>query len=149
MRHWPGRSSVDSRFRSCSPSSWCPPPMCSCMGAGSPTKMRLLFRSVIAALPLACCFGQAPLRLTLADARRLAIQNNPQVTAASLTAAAAHQVPAQYHANFEPSLSGAFTTVGADNGTRLAAGGLNNPVVYDRIVQAARGQPRSVIRADC
>ncbi len=95
--------------------------------------MRLLFRSVIAALPLACCFGQAPLRLTLADARRLAIQNNPQVTAASLTAAAAHQVPAQYHANFEPSLSGAFTTVGADNGTRLAAGGLNNPVVYDRI----------------
>lgn len=95
--------------------------------------MRLIVRSLMVAVPLACCFGQAPLRLTLADAQRLAIQNNPQFGAASLTAAAAHQVPAQYHANFEPSLAGSFTGVGADNGSRLAAGGLNNPVVYDRI----------------
>ena len=28
---------------------------------------------------------------------------------------------------------GSFTGVGADNGSRLAAGGLNNPVVYDRV----------------
>ena len=77
--------------------------------------------------------AQEPLRMTLADAQRLAIQNNPQFTAASLTAAAAHQVPAQYHANLEPNLAGSFTGVGADNGSRLAAGSLNNPVVYDRI----------------
>jgi outer membrane protein len=42
-------------------------------------------------------------------------------------------VPQQYKANFEPSLSGSFTGVGADNGSRLAAGGLNNPVVYNRL----------------
>jgi len=28
---------------------------------------------------------------------------------------------------------GSFTAVGADNGSRLAAGGLNNPVVYDHV----------------
>jgi outer membrane protein len=95
--------------------------------------MRLIVHSLAVAVPLACCVAQAPLRLTLADAQRLAIQNNPQFSAASLTAAAAHQVPAQYHASFEPSLAGSLTTVGADNGSRLAAGGLNNPVVYNRI----------------
>ena len=36
-------------------------------------------------------------------------------------------------ANFEPTLSGALTGVGADSGSRLAAGGLNNPVVYNRV----------------
>jgi outer membrane protein len=93
----------------------------------------LILRIAAMAVPAACSFAQAPLRLTLAEAQRLAVQNNPQFSAANLTAAAAHQVPAQYHATFEPSLAGSFTSVGADNGSRLAAGALNNPVVYDRI----------------
>src|SRR5579864_837530 len=80
-----------------------------------------------------CCAAQAPLRLTLAEAQRLAIQNNPQFSAARFTAAAAYQVPNQYKANFEPNMFGSLTGVGADNGSRLAAGGLNNPVVYDRL----------------
>ena len=78
-------------------------------------------------------FAQVPLRLTLADAQRLAIQNNPQFTAATFIAAASHQRPAQYHSTLEPNLAGSFTSVGADNGSRLAAGGLNNPIVYNRI----------------
>jgi outer membrane protein len=73
------------------------------------------------------------MHLTLAEAQRVAIQNNPQFTAAKFTAAAAEQVPAQYHAAYEPSLFGSLTGVGADNGSRLAAGGLNNPVVYNRL----------------
>ena len=103
--------------------------------------MRIIFRSLTVTIPLACCCAQvlqraqlqAPLRLTLADAQRLAVQNNPQFSAAGLTAAAAHQVPAQYRANFGPSVAGSVTSVGADNGSRLAAGGLNNPVVYDHV----------------
>src|SRR5437870_1260143 len=79
------------------------------------------------------CFAQAPLRLTLAEARRLALQNNPQAAAAQFTAAAAYQVPNQYRAAFQPNMFGSLTGVGADNGSRLAAGGLNNPVVYDRL----------------
>src|SRR5690242_1214123 len=95
--------------------------------------MRFIFRFTAVGVVLGCCFAQAPLRLTLADAQRLAIQNNPQVTSASLTAAAAHQVPNQFRANFQPSVAGSFTSVGADSGSRLAAGGLNNPVVYNRL----------------
>jgi outer membrane protein len=81
-----------------------------------------------------CLFAQQPvLHLTLADAEKLAIQNNPALTAAKFTAAAAGQVPAEYHANYSPSFNGSVTGVGADNGSRLAAGGLNNPVVYNRL----------------
>ncbi|HEY2017236.1 MAG TPA: TolC family protein [Bryobacteraceae bacterium] len=76
---------------------------------------------------------QPTMHLTLAEAQRLAIQNNPQFSSAKYTAAAAYQVPNQYRANFQPNMTGNFTSVGADNGSRLAAGGLNNPVVYDRV----------------
>jgi outer membrane protein len=77
-------------------------------------------------------FAQQPMHLTLADAQRLAVQNNPQYSSAKYTAAAAHQQPAQYRAAELPNLSGAVTGVGADNGSRLAAGVLNNPSVYSR-----------------
>jgi outer membrane protein len=50
-----------------------------------------------------------------------------------LTASAAHQVPAQYRASFEPSISGLLTGVGADDGSRLAAGTLSNPVIFHRV----------------
>src|SRR5512146_1100929 len=80
-----------------------------------------------------CMYAQQPMHLTLADAQHQAIQNNPQFSAAKFTAAAAYQVPLQYRSAYAPSLTGSFTGVGADNGSRLAAGGLNNPVVYNRI----------------
>lgn len=76
---------------------------------------------------------QAPIRLSLTEAQRLAMQNNPQFSAAKYNAAAAYQVAPQYRSAYAPSVTGSFTGVGADNGSRLAAGGLNNPVVYDRV----------------
>ncbi len=89
---------------------------------------------ITALLAAGCLFAQQQtMHLTLADAQRVAIQNNPQYSAAKFTAAAAYQVPNQYRANYEPSMFGNFTSVGADNGSRLAAGGLNNPVVYNRV----------------
>jgi outer membrane protein len=84
------------------------------------------------AIPIVC-LGQPRMQLTLAEAQRLAIQNNPSFTAARYNAAAAYQVAPQYKAAYEPNLYGSFTTVGADNGSRLAAGALNNPVVYNRV----------------
>src|SRR5271165_5638127 len=77
--------------------------------------------------------AQQTMKLTLAEARRLAIQNNPQYSSAKFTAAAAYQVPNQYLANLQPNMFGSFTGVGADNGSRLAAGALNNPIVYNRV----------------
>ena len=77
--------------------------------------------------------AQGPMHLTLAEARKLAIQNNPQFSAARLTAAAAYQVPTELRASQQPNFFGSLTGVGADTGSRLAAGGLNNPVVYNRL----------------
>src|ERR1035438_10556815 len=77
--------------------------------------------------------AQQPMNHTLAEAQRLAIQNTPQFSAAKFTALAAGQVANQYRAAQQPNLSGNLTAVGADNGSRLAAGGLTNPAVYDRV----------------
>jgi hypothetical protein len=60
------------------------------------TNMRFSILLVLAAVGAAQ--AQQPMRLTLADAQRLAIQNNPQFSAAQYTAAAANQVPRQYRA---------------------------------------------------
>jgi outer membrane protein len=91
------------------------------------------FSILVAMMACGAAQAQHTIRLTLAEAQRLAIQNNPQFSAAKYTAAAANQVPNQYRAAMQPNLSGNLTAVGADNGSRIAAGGLTNPVVYDRI----------------
>src|SRR4051812_16134546 len=100
--------------------------MSPCMGG--PASMRVWCPLLFAV----GAFAQQPLHLTLAEAQRLALQN-PRIASAKFTAAAAAAVPAQYRAAYEPVLYGSLTGVGADNGSRLAAGGLNNPVVYDRL----------------
>lgn len=91
--------------------------------------MKRLFLAL--ALP-AAAMAQQPMHLTLAQAQRLAVQNNPRYRSAAFYAAAAHQEPAQYRAAELPNMLGALTGVGADNGSRLAAGALNNPAVYSR-----------------
>ena len=90
-------------------------------------------RNLILLLATTSLFAQKPMRLTLAEAERLAVQNNPAIAAAKYTAAAAGQVPVEYRSAYSPSFSGSITGVGAENGSRLAAGGLNNPVVYNRL----------------
>jgi outer membrane protein len=92
--------------------------------------VRPLLLCLLVCAPL---LAQQPLRLTLDEAHRLAITNNPRLSVAQLNAAAAAQIPQQVHAAAEPTVAGAFTAVGADSGSRLAAGGLNNPAVYNRV----------------
>src|SRR5581483_208576 len=104
-------------------------------GACARSESRSLLRLVMLAF---VCLGvagaqQQTMHLTLAEARRIALQNNPQFSAARLTAAAAYQVPTEIKAVIEPQFVGNLTGVGADSGSRLAAGALNNPIVYDRI----------------
>lgn len=80
--------------------------------------------------------AQAPdshaLPLTLARAQKIALQNNPRISEALFNAAAAMQVRSQYRAAYLPTLQGNVTGVISDKGSRLAAGGLNNPVLYNR-----------------
>jgi outer membrane protein len=78
-------------------------------------------------------WAQPPAKeLTLADAEQLAVQTNPRIAAARLTAAAAYETPTELHALTAPLVSGNVTGVGADSGTRIAAGALNSPVLYSR-----------------
>jgi outer membrane protein len=95
---------------------------------------RLLF--AVGALLLVCQGGhvhaQEPVHLTLAEAEKLAVKNNPQLSAAVLDAAASFQVPIEYRAAYLPTLQGNATGVVSEQGSRLAAGGLNNPIVYNR-----------------
>jgi outer membrane protein len=76
---------------------------------------------------------QAPVNLTLAQAEQLAIANNPAIASSNFTARAAGQVPFEYSAAFKPTVTGNATGVGADGGSRIAAGALNNPTVYSRV----------------
>jgi outer membrane protein len=74
---------------------------------------------------------QSVMPLTLDQAHQLALQNNPQVASSSYSAQAAAQIPAQIGSAFQPTLSGSITGTGADSGSRIAAGVLNNPILYN------------------
>jgi outer membrane protein len=75
--------------------------------------------------------------LTLAQARELALKQHPKISVANLTALAARQVTKEVQSSMLPSIFGYATAVGnADpNNTRIAAGGLNNPLIYEREAQ--------------
>jgi hypothetical protein len=69
-------------------------------------------------------------RLTLADAENIAIQNHPQIQAATQLAAAAQvrEVQSIYY----PQANGAATGTYAENNSRIAAGLLNSPSVFNK-----------------
>jgi outer membrane protein len=71
-------------------------------------------------------------RLTLADAERMAIQHNPNVSIAHLLQLAQAQVVREARSAELPFAMGDLTAVGSHENSRITAGALNNPVVYDR-----------------
>ena len=76
----------------------------------------------------------APLgpRLTLADAERMAIAHNPIISVARLIALAQAQVTREVRSGELPTATGSVTAVGAHENSRITAGFLNNPSIYDR-----------------
>ncbi len=83
-------------------------------------------------LPLAVASAQAPPKLTLKEAEAIAGKNHPQVSAALLNALAANQVTIEVRSAFFPNFYGSVTGAGAISNSRIAAGLLNNPTVFDR-----------------
>ena len=71
-------------------------------------------------------------RLTLADAERMAIKHNPNISVARLIALAQAQVTREVRSAELPTVQGDLTAVGAHENSRITAGLLNNPSVYDR-----------------
>lgn len=89
--------------------------------------------------------SNAPIRLTVSAAESLALKNNPQITVARLNALASHQVTRETRSGFFPTATINITGVDATEGSRIGAGALNNPVLYDR---AAAGTTLSQLITD-
>ena len=99
--------------------------------------MRRLSVSVIVLAASCAPFARAAhaqdvVRLSLREAERRAIEMNPQVQAGHYAALAAGEVVRETRSAFMPTVLGSFTGAGAQDGTRIAAGGLNNPTILDR-----------------
>jgi outer membrane protein len=70
--------------------------------------------------------------LTLSQAEAIALKNNPQITIGRLRALAAQQYVREARSALMPNAYLSLTAVDANPGSRLAAGFLNNPVLYPR-----------------
>lgn len=81
--------------------------------------------------PAVAAFAQTQ-TLTLADAEKIAIQNHPQIQAAQDLAEAASQRVRQTRSAYYPTANGSLTGAEAESNSRVAAGALNNPIIYDR-----------------
>ena len=75
--------------------------------------------------------------LTLQQAQALATRNNPQISVARLIALASHQATREVRSNLWPTAAVNITGVDAEPGRRITAGGLNNPIVYERAAAGA------------
>lgn len=74
--------------------------------------------------------------LSIKDAEELALKNNPQISVARLAALASQQVTREARSAFWPTAVADFTGVDS-NDRRIAAGALNNPIIYERAAAGA------------
>ncbi|HEY1801248.1 MAG TPA: TolC family protein [Terriglobales bacterium] len=87
----------------------------------------------------------ASLRLTRKQAEEIAIKNNPSISVARLDALAAHQVTREVKSSLWPTAVANLTAVDAHDDGRISAGGLNNPIIFER---AAAGASMSQLITD-
>jgi outer membrane protein len=83
--------------------------------------------------------------LSLRDAEARALQNHPQVLAGQYAAQAGAEATREARSAFFPTAYGSVTGAEAQDGSRIAAGGLNNPIILDR---AAAGVAVSQLLTD-
>ncbi len=81
--------------------------------------------------------GQAAKPLTREEAEAIALKNNPQITIGKLQALEAQQYVRETRSALLPTAFLSLTGVDAESGSRIAAGGLTNSVVYPRAATGA------------
>jgi len=94
-------------------------------------------------------------RLTLQDAEARALQNHPQLQATQFASAAAREVVREARSAYYPTLIGSVTGAEALDASRIAAGGLNNPIIFDRFAAGVSvgqlvtdfGRTRAIVRS--
>ena len=93
--------------------------------------LALLVVVLIPSLALA----QANQTLTLHQAEQIALHNHPQIQAAVNMAVASEARVTQARSAYYPTVYGSATGAYAENDSRIGAGALNNPVIYDRFAE--------------
>jgi len=96
-------------------------------------RIQVLIASAALVAAAAPAVAQTPPPLTLAEAEQSALHNHPQIQAAEFGAVAATQVVRESRAAYFPTVLGSFSGADAQSGSRIAAGGLNNPIIYNRV----------------
>jgi outer membrane protein len=71
-------------------------------------------------------------RVSVRDAEQLALKNNPSMSIVQLEALASREVAREAASAFYPTLWASLTAVTEHPNSRITAGGLNNPIIYDR-----------------
>ena len=71
-------------------------------------------------------------QLTLAEAEKMALEHNPNISVAHLLRLAQAQVTREVRSGEMPDAVANLTAVGAHDNSRITAGALNNPIVYNR-----------------
>jgi outer membrane protein len=71
--------------------------------------------------------------LSLKEAEQRAVQNHPQIRAVQYAAMAADESVHQAKSAYFPTVYGSVTGAAAESGSRIAAGGLNNPIILNRL----------------
>ena len=79
--------------------------------------------------------SQSPQALTLQDAEKIAIQNHPHLQAAAYLASAAQSRVTEVKSLYYPQAFGSVTGAYAENNTRIGAGAINNPTVFNRFAE--------------
>lgn len=95
-------------------------------------RSRVIALAALTLLLAGSAFAQPPQKLTIDQAEQLAIRNYPQIQAALSTAAAAKAQVTQERSAYYPDAYGSVTAVDSENNSRIAAGALNNPIIYER-----------------
>jgi outer membrane protein len=95
------------------------------------TRVALVLLSL--ALPASVSVAQTPPRLTLKDAEQRALAGHPDIAGAQAAAQAVQQSVREAKSAYWPGIFGNVTGAAASpEGTRITAGALNNPSVFDR-----------------
>lgn len=115
--------------------------------------MRILLASLVLLAPYCSSLDaqsqtttrQEATPLSLAQAEAIALKNNPQISIEKLNALVAQQYVREARSALLPNAYLSVTAVAANPGSRIAAGGLNNPVLFPR---AAAGAAASQLITD-
>jgi outer membrane protein len=97
------------------------------------TTQRIAWFLLSLAVSSSTSLAQTPSRLSLKDAEQRALAGHPDVAAAQAAAQAAQQTVREARSAYWPAIFGNVTGAAAPDGTRITAGALNNPSVFDRL----------------